>query len=125
MNHLSNCIYSVENKYHIINFMISNLISMQKGTIVNEKNFTSLLGTACVFAKQILKPYQIDNMINDIQNNCKKLSSNRIKEYIDYLKGSIQPLEIVPESFIKKIKDIRSVLNISGSNSDIIDLIKL
>lgn len=125
MNYLADCIYSVENKYHIINFMISNLISMQKGTISNEKRFITLLGTACVFAKQILTPNRIKEMITDIQHNSRKLSSNRITEYTEYLNGAIQPLEIVPESFLKKIKDIRSLLNISGSNSDILDLLKL
>lgn len=118
-----NCLNSVTNKKHFINFMISNLRSMQKGTISNEKNFLPLLGSAIVFANKELTKEEKDNVIAELNNNKTKLSSNRIEEFIQHLSNKISG--VLPESFLKKVKDIRAVLNISGGNNDITDLLKL
>lgn len=123
MNYAATCLNQVTNKKHFINFMISNLRSMQKGTIANEKNFLPLMGSAIVFANKELTKEEKDNLIAELNNNKSKLSSNRIEEFIQHLSNKITG--VLPESFLKKVKDIRAVLNISGGNNDITDLLKL
>ena len=125
MEVLSVCWDKVPNKHHIINFMMANLSSMQKLTISSDKNFLPLFGNSCVLAKSVLNPDEIKNMISHINSNKQKISSNRINDYINYLNSSINEITVVPESFLKKLRDIRSVLSLSESKNDIVELLKL
>lgn len=125
MENLSRCWDKVPNKHTIVNFMMSNLRSMQKGTLASDKNFLPLFGTACVLAKTVLKKEEIARMVNTLTANSAKLSSNRVTEFINYLNGAVGAASIVPESFLKKLKDIRSVLSLSDSKNDIVELLKL
>jgi hypothetical protein len=110
-----NCLKNISNKHHFINFMMSNLRSMQKATIQNDKNFLKLLGNACVFAKEELSEEELKQFVNDLNANTSKISSNRIQEFINYINGKCA--SVLPESFLKKLQDIRSVLTISDSDN--------
>jgi len=125
MSNLVICWDKVPNKHTVVNFMVSNLRSMQKGTIASDENFLSLFGTACVIAKTLLKKEEITRMVETIKANSNKLSSNRVNEFVNYLNGTIAESSVVPESFLKKLKDIRSVLALSDSKNDIVELLKL
>jgi hypothetical protein len=114
----------VNNKYHMINFVLSCLMSMQKGTITSDKNFLNVFGTICKVAKENLKPEEIKQMIEFIKMYGSKLSTNRIEDYVRYLSDNGE-ISHVPESFLKKIRDIRSVLSVSESKNNIIDLLEL
>ena len=63
-------------------------------------------------------------MVEFIKAYGSKLSSNRINDYIGYLGGS-NAITPIPESFLKKVRDIRSVLTVSESKNNIIDLLEL
>ena len=122
---LAGCWDKVPNKYTVINFMMASLRSMQKATISAEKYFLPLLGNACILAKSTLSKDEIGKMVNLIKANENKISSNRVQEFVEYLTGDVGSISIVPESFLKKIKDIRSVIFMSESNEDILNSLKL
>ena len=103
---------------------------MQKATIQSDKNFIPAFSATCILIKKHLSEKQIESVlyILESQKINGKISSNRMKEFITYIKGNASSLEddILPESFLKKVKSIRSVLNISGTgNDDILDLLQL
>lgn len=123
MSILVTCLKNVSNKHHFLNFMMSNLRSMQKATIQNDKNFLKLLGSACVFAKKELSKEDLSKFYNDLMSFSLKISSNRVQEFVDYLNNKNS--SILPESFLKKIQDIRSVLTISDSDNQITELLKI
>ena len=118
------CWSAISYKHHMINFVLSCLMSMQKATITSDKNFLSVFGTVCKVAKETLKPDEIKQMVEFIKAYGSKLSSNRINDYIGYLGGS-NAITPIPESFLKKVRDIRSVLTVSESKNNIIDLLEL
>lgn len=121
---ITQCWHVVQNKHHMINFVLSCLISMQKATITSDKNFLNVFGTICKVAKETLKPDQIQKMIEIIKLFNSKLSSNRVADYVNYLSNNTECV-VIPESFMKKLRDIRSVLAVSESKNDIIDLLQL
>lgn len=121
---ITQCWNVVQNKHHMINFVLSCLISMQKATITSDKNFLNVFGTICKVAKETLKPDQIQKMIEIIKLFSPKLSSNRVIDYVNYLSNNTECV-VIPESFMKKLRDIRSVLAVSESKNDIIDLLQL
>lgn len=121
---------TLTNPIHAINFMISSLISMQKSTIQADKNFLIAFGATCMLIKRHLSASEIESVlyILEQQQTRGKFSPNRMDEFINYIKGNIVGAEdnILPENFLKKVKSIRSVLNISGTgNDDILDLLNL
>ena len=121
---LALCWHVVNNKHNMINFVLSCLMSMQKGTIASDKNFLNVFGTICKIAKETLKPDDLKQMIEFIKSYGVKISSNRINDYVSYLGGNSE-ISVIPESFLKKVRDIRSVLAVSESKNDIIDLLQL
>jgi hypothetical protein len=113
----------IKNKYHLINFVVNCLMSMQKATISNEKIFLSIFGTTCMLAKKTLSKDELIRMILDINANKGKLSNNRVEDFTNYLGSTKETISVVPDSFLKKIKDIRSVISMSSSDLDISDLL--
>jgi hypothetical protein len=124
-----NCWKNISQPIHAINFMISTLISMQKATILTDKNFLPAFGATCMLIKKHLKEEEIEQVatVLESQKLKGKISSNRMDEFINFIRGKVKADDnILPEKFLKKIKSIRSVLNISGTgNDDILDLLKI
>lgn len=116
--------------FYVINFMLASLVSMQKGTIQADKNFLPVFGAACLLIKQVCTKDEIEGVIIPLLENQKskgKISSNRMDEFLSYLKNiRVGEESVLPETFLKKVKGIRGVLNISGTgNDDILDLLQL
>ena len=113
--------YGVCDKKHATNLIISCLISMQKVTLSGVSEFLPLLGSACVYAKENFNDADLLTFVNIIKAHKSKISNNRVEDYIEYLEKGAPNASILPDSFRRKVKDIRSVLSISDDNTDIID----
>lgn len=116
---------SLESKQLAIWFVIDCLSSMQKGTIANIPDFITILGSICVLAKSFLTADKINDLVLDITTNSNKISMNRVEDLTEYLLGPNTSVSAVPEEFVKKVKEIRSVLNVSGSSLEILDYITI
>jgi hypothetical protein len=46
-----------------------------------------------------------------------------VEDFTNYLGSTKETISVVPDSFLKKIKDIRSVISMSSSDLDISDLL--
>lgn len=114
---------NIKNVYHGVNFMMASLSSMQKNTISQISDFIPVLGSMMYLAKKNFDNNTLARIVNDLKRNENKISKNRTDEYISYL-CSDSSFGVVPESFSKKVRDIRTVLTISNNDTDFLDLLK-
>jgi hypothetical protein len=92
-------------------FILGCLSSMQAGTIQKNKAFIPLLGTMCILVKKHFDENTLKRIADIILNNRSKISSNRIEDFTEYLLGKPTNLFMgVPEEFLQKIKDIKSMM---------------
>jgi hypothetical protein len=108
------------NKRNAIAFVAMCLDGMQASTLKSERNFMTLFGTICTIAKEHLSKNEIAEFIKVIKRNAKKFSANLAHDYTNYLtdKGTTNDYNPVPDEFLKKVKDIESILRLSEKKVD-------
>lgn len=117
------CWETVKKPHHAINFMMSCLFSMQEGTIKSTKKFLPIFGTICMMAKKHLSATDLALMVKDVIANSDKLSVNRIEDFTNYLiHATSSPM---PDSFLKKVRDVRAVVSIANGEQSLVDLLQM
>jgi hypothetical protein len=93
--------------YHLVNFVLSCLGSMQKATITNERNFLNYLASVCALARLKFSEEDIKKVASFLTFNKHKISNNRYAEMIEYLGSSPKMDGILPADFVNKVTEIR------------------
>jgi hypothetical protein len=95
------------NPYEVVIFVMQCLASMQKSTIAGIPNFINMLATIVVFVKQNFDEKEVTEFTTDLSDHSRKISDNRFKEFIKYLKGEVLMNGILPIDFTNTCAKIR------------------
>lgn len=115
---LINCFNSsaAVNSKAVINFVMSCLLSMQRGTLIKIKKWDQLIAETIKLGKNVLEKDEFALLQKQIRHNSLKIHPKNI-QYVSLFGEQLDSTgSILPDEFLKKITDIRTVLNIAGSN---------